>query len=145
MCILALVRVRIEDIGASSLIVNRMGSFALGDMADQTKHPREVHSYLSLLHDQQLQYWVSNTCFSSFPLYTQCVARWAAKYSRSIERQLTAHAEAEKELQSQIISLHDQLEAAQVLADRKQIMVDNLSEVGNVLDCSDIAEGDPAR
>lgn len=63
-----------------------------------------------------------------------CVACWTAKYSRSIEKQLAAHAEAEKELQSQIKSLHDQLEASQVQADRKQTMVDNLSEVGNVPD-----------
>lgn len=50
---------------------------------------------------------------------------------RSIERQMAVHAEAEKELQSRIDSLQDQLQAAHEQADRKQIVVDNLSEVGN--------------
>ena len=53
---------------------------------------------------------------------------------------MASHAEAEKELQSQIESLHDQLQATQAEADRKQAMVDSLSEVGVVLDVSDFAE-----
>lgn len=50
---------------------------------------------------------------------------------RSVERQMTVHREAEKELQSQIDSLQDQLQAAHDQADRKQTVMDNLSEVGD--------------
>lgn len=44
---------------------------------------------------------------------------------------MTVHAEAEKELQSQVDSLKDQLQTAHEQADRKQSVVDNLSEVSD--------------
>lgn len=51
---------------------------------------------------------------------------------RSIERQMAVHAEAEKEMQSKIDALQHQLQAAHDQADRKQAVVDNLSEVGDM-------------
>ena len=44
---------------------------------------------------------------------------------------MAVHAESEKGLQSRIDSLQDQLHAAHEQADRKQTVVDNLSEVGD--------------
>lgn len=51
---------------------------------------------------------------------------------RLIEKQKAKHAETEKILQSQVESVQDQLRAAHAEADRKQTVVDNLTEVSDV-------------